>query len=247
MADAFMPDIAPVPLDEAERATYEWQMWVPGHGEAGQERLRGASVLISRVGGLGSPVAYELAAAGVGRLILAHAGNVRPSDLNRQLLMTHDWLGRPRVESAARRLRELNPRLEVVAVGENLATDNAARLVGQADLVVDCAPMFEERFAMNDEAFRQGKPIIECGMYELEGTITTMVPGRTGSLRDLVPEVPPAWRREFPVFGAVSGTLGCIAAMEAIKLITGIGSPLLGRMLAFNLRTMRFRTIDLAR
>ena len=92
-------------LTDEEKAVYEWQIWVPEFGDEGQEKLKGASVLISRVGGLGSVVAYELAAAGVGRLVLAHGGNVKPSDLNRQLLMTHDWLGKPRVESAARRLR----------------------------------------------------------------------------------------------------------------------------------------------
>jgi molybdopterin/thiamine biosynthesis adenylyltransferase len=104
----------PLPhLTDEEKATYEWQMWVPGFGEEGQRRLRGSSVLISRVGGLGGLVAYQLAAAGIGRLVLAHAGNVRPSDLNRQLLMTHDGLGKSRIESARRRLLELNPRLDI--------------------------------------------------------------------------------------------------------------------------------------
>ncbi|MEE3218967.1 MAG: ThiF family adenylyltransferase, partial [Planctomycetota bacterium] len=103
----------PIELTPEECATYEWQMWVRGFGEEGQAKLKAASVLISRIGGLGGVVAYELAAAGIGRLILAHAGNVKHSDLNRQLLMTHDWLGRPRVESARRRLLELNPRLEI--------------------------------------------------------------------------------------------------------------------------------------
>ena len=88
------------PLTDADRAIYEWQMWVPGFGEEGQRRLKNASVFVSRVGGVGGTVAYQLAAAGVGRLVLAHAGNVRPDDLNRQLLMTHDWVGRPRMESS---------------------------------------------------------------------------------------------------------------------------------------------------
>src|SRR5687767_5747184 len=145
----------PRPLSDEERDVYQWQLWVDGFGEAGQEKLKGASVLVSRVGGLGGVVAYQLAAAGVGRLVLAHAGNVRPNDLNRQILMTHDWLGRPRVESARRRLLELNPRLEVLAVAENINESNAARLVGEADLVVDCAPLFVERYLMNAEAVRQ--------------------------------------------------------------------------------------------
>src|SRR5712691_2036805 len=116
------------PLTDAERAIYEWQLWVDGFGEVGQEKLKRASVLVSRCGGVGGAVAYQLAAAGVGRVILAHAGNLRPSDLNRQLLMTHDWIGKPRVECAARRLRELNPFLEVLPVPENISADNVDRL-----------------------------------------------------------------------------------------------------------------------
>src|SRR5438105_1600242 len=123
------------PLTEDERATYEWQMWVSDFGERGQRLLKRASVLVSRAGGVG----------GTGRLVLAHAGNARASDLNRQLLMTHDGLGQPRVESARRRLRELNPRLVVEAVNENVDESNAAHLVGQADLIVDAAPRFTER------------------------------------------------------------------------------------------------------
>lgn len=243
-----MSDVAGrAPLDAEDRATYEWQMWVPDFGEEGQELLKGASVLVSRVGGLGSVVAYELAAAGVGRLVLAHGGALKPSDLNRQLLMTHDWLGKPRVESAARRLRDLNPRLEIEACAENVDEGNAERLVAGADLVVDCAPLFEERFLMNREAVRQHKPMVECAMYELQGQVTTIAPGETPCLACLYPERPPAWKRQFPVFGAVSGTVGCIAAMEAIKVLSGLGEPLHGRLLTYDLRTVGFRTLSIER
>src|SRR5262245_65658632 len=118
------------PLTPDERETYEWQMWVPGVGDVGQRKLKAASVLVTRAGGLGGLAAYELAAAGVGRIVLAHAGTVKPADLNRQILMTHAALGNSRVECAARRLRELNPRLEVVAAPENISPANAARLAG---------------------------------------------------------------------------------------------------------------------
>lgn len=235
----------PIALTDEEKATYEWQMWVPGFGEKGQEKLKSSSVLISRAGGLGSVVAYELAAAGVGRIILAHAGNVKPSDLNRQLLMTYDWLGKPRVESAARRLRELNPHIEIVAVPENVSNSNVEGLVEQVDLIVDCAPLFEERFAMNAEAVRQGKPLVDCAMYELEAQIITIIPGKTPCLSCLYPEQPKAWKRQFPVFGAVSGTVGCMGAMEAIKLLSGIGEPLLGKLLTFDLRDMTFSKIGI--
>jgi molybdopterin/thiamine biosynthesis adenylyltransferase len=236
-----------IPLTDEERAVYEWQMWVDDFREAGQEALKGSSVLVSRVGGLGSVVAYQLAAAGVGTLVLAHAGNVKLSDLNRQLLMTHDWLGKPRVESAARRLNELNPRLQVVAVNENISDDNAAELCAQVDLIVDCAPLFEERFAMNRQAVRQRKPLVECAMFDLEASLTTILPGRTPCMACLAPEKPPAWTREFPVFGAVSGTVGCMAATEAIKVLAGFGEPLAGTLLTFDLRDMTFSKRRLAR
>ena len=235
----------PMTLTDEERAVYEWQISVEDFQEKGQEKLKGASVLVSRVGGLGSVVAYELAAAGIGRLILAHAGNVKPSDLNRQLLMTHDWLGQPRVESAERRLKELNPRLEIVAVPENIHEANAAQLVEQVDLVVDCAPLFEERFAMNRQAVQQGKPIVECAMYDLDAQITTVIPGQTACLSCLYPEKPPEWRRQFPVFGAVSGTVGCLAAMEAIKVLAEFGEPLANRLLTMDLRSMRFSKLTI--
>ena len=234
-------------LTDEEKRIYAWQMWVPGFGEEGQRKLKGASVLISRCGGVGGAVALELAAAGVGKLVLAHAGNLRPDDLNRQILMTHDWLGQPRVECAARRLRELNPRLEIVAVPENVSEANASQLVGQADWVVDCAPLFEERFLMNGEAVRQKKPMIECAMFELEARLMTCLPGQTPCLACVYPETPPEWKRQFPVFGAVSGMVGCLGAMEAIKVLTGLGAPLAGRLLVCDLRTMSFRTLAIKR
>lgn len=235
------------PLTDLEKAIYEWQMWVPGFGEEGQRKLKNATVLISRVGGVGGAAAYQLAAAGIGRLVLAHAGNLKPSDLNRQLLMTEGWLGKPRIESAVRRLRELNPRLEIVAVPENISEANAVRLVGLADLVVDAAPLFEERFLMNREVVRQGKPMIECAMYELEAQITTILPGTTPCLACLCPEKPKDWKRQFPVFGAVSGMIGCLGAMEAVKVLAGLGEPLAGRLLKCDLRRMRFQTLQIRR
>lgn len=234
-------------LTDADRATYEWQLWVEGFGEAGQEALKNASVLVSRCGGVGGMAAYELAAAGVGRLVLAHAGNLRANDLNRQLLMTHDWIGRPRVERAAQRLRELNPALEIVAVPENITPDNVQRLVAEVDLVVSCAPLFTERLLMNQAAVQLNRPLVDCAMYELDAQLTTVVPGRTPCLACLYPELPAAWQRQFPVFGAVAGTVGCLGAMEAIKVLAGLGEPLLGKILTCDLRDMSFRTAVLQR
>jgi molybdopterin/thiamine biosynthesis adenylyltransferase len=235
------------PLTDDDRARYEWQLSVADFGEEGQRRLKGGSALISRCGGVGGVVAYHLAAAGVGRLALAHGGNLRVDDLNRQLLMTTEWIGKPRMELAARRLRELNPLVEVEVVAENVSESNAADLVRRVDLIVDCAPLFSERLLMNQEAVRQKRPMVECAMYELEAQLTTIVPGRTPCLACLYPEAPPAWRRRFPVFGAVAGVIGSLAATEAIKVLAGLGEPLLGRLLLCDLRDMTFRRADIKR
>lgn len=234
-------------LTAEERAIYEWQMWVPGVGEEGQLKLKNASVLVSRVGGLGGLVAFELAAAGVGKLVLAHGGVLQPSDLNRQLLQTHDHIGKLRIDSIVRRLQDLNPRCEIIGVPENASEANAGALVAQADIVVDAAPMFQERLALNAAAVRAGKPMVECAMHTLDASVTTFVPGKTGCLSCYIPEVPPTWKRQFPVFGAVSGTAACIGAMEVIKLITGIGTTLQGELLSMNLDTMQFRKVRLPR
>lgn len=187
-------------LTNDERAIWEWQIWVRDFGEAGQEKLKDSSVLVSRCGGVGGSVAYELAAAGVGRLVIAHRGNIQLSDLNRQLLTTHDAVGTSRIASIERRLKQLNPRMEIVTVDENVNENNAASLVGQVDLIVDCAPLFEERFALNAQAVRLGKPLVECAMFDLQCQITTILPGKTACLRCIYPRFPSQWKREFPVF-----------------------------------------------
>jgi molybdopterin-synthase adenylyltransferase len=234
-------------LTEEERAIYEWQIWERDFGEEGQKKLKNSTALISRTGGLGGSVAYGLAAAGIGKLVLAHHGEVKPSDLNRQILMTHDWLGKPRVESAARRLKELNPRIDIEAIPENISEENASKLVGKADIVFDCAPLFQERFAMNNACVQQRKPLIDAAMYSMEGRLTTILPGKTPCLACIYPEFPETWKREFPVFGAVSGIVANLAVCEGIKLLAGFGTLLSGAMLQYDARHMRFRKLKLQR
>ncbi|MEM7457559.1 MAG: HesA/MoeB/ThiF family protein [Planctomycetota bacterium] len=232
-------------LTAEEQATYQWQIWTPDFGEEGQRRLKNSTVLISRCGGLGSVVAYELAAAGIGRMIIAHGGNVKHSDLNRQLLMTHDWLGKPRIETIERRLKDLNPRLEVVPIAVNLDDDLADKYVPQADVCVGAAPLFVERFALSDACVRHNKPLVNCAMYDTEATIATFPAGGRPCLRCLTPEAPDYWKRQFPVFGATSGTVACMGAMEAIKLLAGFGNTLKNFVLHFDLRTMNFHKLSI--
>ncbi len=234
-----------IELTAEEKATYEWQMWEKDFGEEGQKRLKSSTALVSRVGGLGSAVAYSLAAAGIGKIVLAHAGNVKHSDLNRQILMTRDWLGKPRVESARRRLQELNPSLEIEAVAENVTEENASRLVGKVDIVFDCAPLFQERYAMNKACVQRNKPLIDAAMFSMEGRVTTIIPGRTACLACIYPEFPQAWKREFPVFAAVAALAANIAVCEGIKVLAGFGTTLAGFMLLYDARHMEFTRLKL--
>jgi molybdopterin/thiamine biosynthesis adenylyltransferase len=237
----------PPDLSDDERARYEWQLWVQGFGAAGQRRLKAATVLVTRCGGVGGGVAQQLAAAGVGRLILAHAGDLRPGDLNRQILMSPAGVGQPRVAQAVRRLSSFNPHVEVVGVAENVSPDNVDSLVARADVVAGCAPRFGERLLLNRAAVAHGKPLVDCAMFEMDVQLTTVLPGNSPCLACLYPAEPPAWKRQFPVFGAVAGVVGCLGATEVIKVLAGLGTPLAGRMLIGDLGAMTFRTVALRR
>ena len=189
----------------------------------------------------------QLAAAGVGHLILAHGGNLRLNDLNRQMLMSTEGIGQPRALQAAERLRQINPNVRVTTVEENIYANNAEQLVGQADLVVSAAPLFEERLAMNAAAVRLHKPVIHSAMYDLEASVLVTLPGQTACLSCITPAPPAWWRREFPVFGAVAGTAGAFAAMEAIKLIAGLGTSSAGKLWAVDFRNGGTRQLAVAR
>jgi molybdopterin/thiamine biosynthesis adenylyltransferase len=240
-------DIANPHLSDDERTRYAWQMSTPDLGEAGQKKLKAARVLVSRVGGVGGAAALYLAAAGVGKIVLAHTGTLKLPDLNRQILMTSDWLGKSRIESAARQLKALNPNVVVELINENITAANAAEIVAKVDLVIDAAPLFAERHAMNEQIVRQRKIMVDCAMYDFEAQVTTIIPGQTPCLACLISQSPPGWKREFPVFGAVAGVVGSLGAVEAIKVLTGIGQPLAGRMLIAGLREMNFRTVSIKR
>ncbi|MBI3410532.1 MAG: HesA/MoeB/ThiF family protein [Planctomycetes bacterium] len=237
----------PVPLSDAERSQYAWQLAVEGLGEEGQARLKGATVLVSRVGGVGGTVAMHLAAAGVGRLILAHAGDLRADDLNRQTLMSHPRIGISRARQAAERLQDLNPRVEVVAVEDNVSELNIAMLVEQTDVIASCAPLFQERLLLNRAAVARRMPLVDCAMFELEGQLTTVLPGKTACLACLYPTEPTAWNRRFPVLGAVAATIGCLGALEIIKIISGLDEPLDNQMLLCDLRHLAFRKVNVGR
>ena len=234
-------------LTEEDRALYDWQLDVPGFGEDGQEKLRNTTALVSRIGGLGGPVAFALAAAGIGKLILVHAGNLRKDDLNRQILMRWEGLGKPRVQSAAETLSAFNPRIEIEVHDENFKEENAADLVKGADLIFSCAPLFEERFLMNRESVRQNKPMIDCAMYNLDGHVLPILPGQTPCLACMFPESPPHWKRRFPVIGAVSALVANVGVMEGLKIAADFGTSNSGKMMLIDADRSSIRKIEVQR
>lgn len=237
----------PEPLTDDDLQTYAWQLDIPNFGESAQAKLKQTTALISRVGGLGGPLALQLAAAGVGKLILAHGGDLRADDLNRQVLMSRDQIGRPRAACAKQTLQRFKPEIEVEAIDSNITPENAAELVARADIVFDCAPLFDERFLMNTQCIAQNKPLIDSAMFNFDGQVVPIVPGETPCLACLYPETPVHWQRRFPVLGAVSALVANIAAIEGIKLITGFAPAALGKMILIDARTMSIDKINIAR
>ena len=227
-------------LTPTEIERYRRQMQLPGLGETGQLKLKGTTALVTGVGGLGGTAALYLAVAGVGKLILVRGGDLIRDDLNRQVLMTDDWVGKPRVFKAQQTLQALNPDIEIEAVCEYVNADNIDALVQKCDIALDCAFDFKERDLLNAACVRWGKPMVEAAMNSMEAYLTTIVPGQTPCLTCLYPEKPEWDRWGFGVLGAVSGTLACLAALEAVKLITGLGEPLLGQLLTMDLARAEF-------
>jgi molybdopterin/thiamine biosynthesis adenylyltransferase len=220
---------------ELER--YSRQLRLDGFGLACQQRLRSSTALVSRVGGVGGSAAVSLARAGIGRLILAHGGPVHAEYLNRWLLAMTDDVGRPCTEVMREKLHAINPAVEVSTVPENVNEDNVSRLVSQADLIVDGAPLFEERYLLNREAVRQRKPLVMGAMYGTESYVTAIVPGETACLACIYPAKPDYWTdiKVFPAIGPGPVMVGTMLAMEAIKLLTGFGQPLKNKLWFFDL------------
>jgi molybdopterin/thiamine biosynthesis adenylyltransferase len=226
-----------------EQTRFDRQLGVTGIGPAEQRRLSEATVVVAGVGGVGGAAATYLAAAGVGRLELVHPGELELPDLNRQTLMTPEAIGRPRVPTAAETLRRHFPDVEVVPHDLGIADDAVPGLVAEADVVIDARHNFPERYLLNRLCRRLGVPSVVAAMDGTALQLMTCEPG-SACWRCVFPQPDPVWEPlGFRVLGAVAGTAGCLAAAEAVKLLTGAGSVLRGRLLFADLWEMTFRPV----
>ena len=231
-------------LSPTELERYDRQIILPGFGVQGQERLKSARVLIAGVGGLGSPLAMYLTAAGVGRILLADRDVVSRSNLNRQVLHWETDLGRPKVESAAEKLARLNPEVQVEPLALEIDQDSVIELVRGCDLVLDAMDNFDTRHLINRACVEAKTPFIYGGVHGLTGMVTTFVPGETGCLACLFPGTLPA--EVFPVLGATPGVIACLQATEAVKYLVGLEGLLTGRLLIYNGQEMTFHEVELS-
>jgi molybdopterin/thiamine biosynthesis adenylyltransferase len=227
---------------------YARHLTLPEIGPAGQVRLRSARVLVVGVGGLGSPAAFYLTAAGIGTVGLVDSDVVDLSNLQRQILHAVGDIGHRKVESAASKLQALNPEVEVRCHPVRLGPDDAAGLFSDYDLVLDATDNFQAKFLIADACHAVRKPYVHAGILKFSGQVMTVIPGVTACYRCVFGSMPPAVAGPpaGPV-GAVPGVVGSLQAMEAIKVLLGIGAPLTNRLLTWDALKMTFRVIPLSR
>ena len=238
-------------LERAEIARYSRHLILPEVGMEGQRRLKASSVLCIGTGGLGSPLLMYLAAAGVGRIGIVDFDVVDESNLQRQVLHGTSWLGRPKVQSAAHRIAEINPHVRVDVFEEALTSANALRILEPYDVVVDGTDNFPTRYLSNDACVMLGKPLVYGSIFRFEGQASVFNHEGGPDYRDLYPEPPPPGMvpscAEGGVLGVLPGIIGTIQATEAIKVLTGIGNTLSGRLLLFDALAMSFHELKLRR
>ena len=232
-------------LTPSERERYDRQIMIREVGQEGQEKLKRSRVVIAGAGGLGSPVALYLTAAGIGRVRMVDHDRVTLSNLNRQVLHWEEDIGRKKVDSAGKKLRNLNSAVEIEAMAETITEDNVSMLVDGCDVIVDAMDNLRTRYILNRCAIEKHVPFIHGAVTGFEGRVMTILPGETACLRCMyrgpVPE------EKFPVMGVAPAVIGSIQATEVIKYITGIGNLLMNRLLIYDGLLLEFMEIQLKR
>ncbi|HEV2896898.1 MAG TPA: molybdopterin-synthase adenylyltransferase MoeB [Pseudaminobacter sp.] len=245
---------AATPLNPEELERYARHIVLPEIGGAGQQKLKRARVLVIGAGGLGAPVLQYLAAAGIGTLAIVDNDDVSLSNLQRQVVHDTQSIGMAKTESARAAIARINPNVIVILHDLRVTGANAAQLVSQYDIVADGSDNFETRYAVADACAAEGKPLVHAAVGRFDGSITVLKPfesdaeGRPNpGYRDLFPSPPPPGLMpscaEAGILGALTGVVGTLQAMEVIKLVTGIGEPLVGRLLLYDALAARFDTM----
>jgi molybdopterin/thiamine biosynthesis adenylyltransferase/rhodanese-related sulfurtransferase len=250
--DLGYPVEKPPELTSEQLDRYSRHLLLPEVGEKGQERLLKSRVLLLGAGGLGSPAALYLAAAGVGTIGIIDNDTVDASNLQRQILHGTEMVGVPKVESAAKRLTDLNPDVKVIPFRERLTSENVDRVFDHGwDVVVDGLDNFPTRYLVNDASVWKNVPVVHGSIFRFDGQVTTFWPKKGPCYRCLYPEPPPPHLApscaEAGVLGILPGVIGTIQATEAIKIVLGRGEPLVGRLLTYESLRMQFRTLKLRR
>lgn len=246
------------PLTPDEISRYQRHILLPEIGGAGQQKLKAARILVIGAGGLGAPVLQYLAAAGVGTLGIADDDRVSLSNLQRQVIHDTGSVGEMKTQSAADAIARLNPHIRTLRFDERFSSETAAAQLGRFDLVVDGSDNFDTRYAAADAAEAARKPLVTGAVGRFDGSLTVLKPYEAGpdgvfnpSYRDLFPTPPPAGLipscAEAGIIGALTGVIGTLMAMEAIKLVTGVGEPLVGRLILYDALSARFDTVHYRR
>lgn len=233
-------------LSPSELERYNRQMLISDLGLEGQRKLRASKVVVAGIGGLGCLSSLYLTAVGIGKIILVDNGKFKLSDLNRQILCWQRDIGRFKADVAKEKLVASNPEIQVEALLAEITKDSVHDVIGDADVVVDGLDNWRTRFVINECCVMQGIPFVHAGVSTLHGQMITIVPGKGPCLRCIFPKEPPEVER-VPVLGATPALLAALQVMEAVKLITGIGEPLVGRMLFLNGKEMEFETVEMKR
>lgn len=236
---------------EEQIRRYSRHILLPNVGAMGQKKLMNARVLLLGAGGLGSPAALYLAAAGVGTLGIVDFDTVDLSNLQRQILHGVDDVGHPKVESAARAIHSINPDVNVVPFRSRLYSDNVFDVFRDFEIIVDGTDNFQTRYLTNDAAVMTGKTVVHGSIFQFDGQVTVFKPKEGPCYRCLFPSPPPAGAvpncAEAGVFGVLPGIVGSIQAVETLKLILGEGDPLIGRLLIFDALAMEFSEVKIRR
>jgi molybdopterin-synthase adenylyltransferase len=225
-------------LSEYDRVRYQRQIMIPGFGEPAQLRLKSATALIAGLGGLGSPLALYLAAAGVGHLKLVDMDDVELSNLNRQVLHWDEDVGKSKVASASQKIKKINPTTRVEGFNLTIDDKNVFDLTKDCDVILDAMDNFSARYSLNAAAIFQRVPLIHGAVYGYEGRVASVMPGKTACLECIYPHTPS--REIFPVLSTTPGVIALLQATEAIKSLTGTGVLLDNEMLIYDGETMNF-------